>query len=667
MRIGLFSDTYLPEINGVATSVHTLRTVLEKNGHEVFVVTTKVGGKRTSEWDEDHHVLRLHGIELKFLYGYVLTTPFHYHAYDEVEALHLDLIHVHTEFGVGIFARICAYNLGIPMVSTYHTTYEEYTHYINPLGLQSVENVAKRTVSRLSKMYGDSSLEVIAPSQKTKDMLLGYNVKSTIHVVPTGLDLDRFNPEHTSKEKIAELRHSYGIQDDDFLLIYLGRIAPEKSIDFVINGMKHVADKGLKIKLLIVGGGPNEDDLKMQAEGLGLSGKVIFAGKKMRDEVPAFYHASDAFVSASLTETQGMTYIEAMASGLAVFARPDDVLNDLVVEGKTGFYFSSEEEMADKLESFMAMSDEVKQSIRQECFATAGRYDLSVFYKQVMEVYDAAFKSFRLYYLIDDIKTKDDGAVVTLVNSNKDKVVLNLSLDTYFNYGLRKGFYLCEDDITALKEEEKVYKGYMACVRRVSIKDRTTKEIYDYLTSKTECNIEQINLIVDKLTSHGYINDYRYAQDAFQGMSARLIGPQKIVRTLKKKGISNEVIENVTYSMDTGTEVANAILLANKLMDTIKDRSVQMKKRLLVQKMRLEGFSAEAIDIAMRSLNFADDEKKELDSLKKAAAKAAKRYEKKHQGTQLRNAVFRYCASLGYKTEDIYVVLDEMDWSETDE
>ncbi|MEG2330327.1 glycosyltransferase, partial [Anaerorhabdus sp.] len=125
MRIGLFSDTYLPEINGVASSVHTLRVQLEKNGHTVYVITTKT---ESNVEDDDPFVLRLSGIELKKLYGYVLTSPIHINAYNEIKEMQLDLVHAHTEFSVGIFARIVAKLQGLPLVSTYHTTYEDYTH-----------------------------------------------------------------------------------------------------------------------------------------------------------------------------------------------------------------------------------------------------------------------------------------------------------------------------------------------------------------------------------------------------------------------------------------------------------------------------------------------------------------------------------------------------------
>ena len=144
MRIGLFSDTYTPDINGVVSSIVTLQKELEKRGHEVFVITNH---KALLSTQREGNVLRLPGLELKWLYGYKLTTPYHFSAKDEIRKMNLDVIHVHTEFGVGMFARIVAKYLNIPVVSTYHTMYEDYTHYINRFAIDEVDVLSKKFVT----------------------------------------------------------------------------------------------------------------------------------------------------------------------------------------------------------------------------------------------------------------------------------------------------------------------------------------------------------------------------------------------------------------------------------------------------------------------------------------------------------------------------------------
>ena len=160
MRIGMFTDAYTPDINGVVSSIVTLKTALEKAGHEVFVVTTKSSASKDIV---DDHVLRLAGIELDSFYGYVLTSPIHLSALEKIRKMNLDVIHVHTEFGVGIFARVVSNVLSIPLVSTYHTMYEDYTHYVNIFNLKSVDKVAKRAVYSLSKLYGEKCTALICP------------------------------------------------------------------------------------------------------------------------------------------------------------------------------------------------------------------------------------------------------------------------------------------------------------------------------------------------------------------------------------------------------------------------------------------------------------------------------------------------------------------------
>ena len=195
---------------------------------------------------------------------------------------------------------------------------------------------AKNIVGKLSRLYGDSSTEVIAPSEKTRQMLLRYKIKRNIYVVPTGLDIKRFNPKNTTDKQIEEIRNKYDIAADDKLILFVGRVAKEKSIDIIIDAFKILHDKTSKIKLLVVGAGPDLDGLKAMASRYGINDTVKFAGRVENNIIEHYYHSAQAFVSASLTETQGMTYVEALASGLMVFARYDNVLDDLVIPEKTG-------------------------------------------------------------------------------------------------------------------------------------------------------------------------------------------------------------------------------------------------------------------------------------------------------------------------------------------
>ncbi|MCI5773967.1 MAG: RecX family transcriptional regulator [Erysipelotrichaceae bacterium] len=662
MRIGIFSDTYLPEINGVASSSATLAKELAKHGHDVYVVTTKIGHGKC-EWEGN--ILRLGGIELKFLYGYSMTSFFHLDAYEEIKKLHLDLIHVQTEFGVGIFARICARQLNIPLVSTYHTTYEDYTHYVNLINSKTVDKAAKNIVGKLSRLYGDSSTEVIAPSEKTRQMLLRYKIKRNIYVVPTGLDIKRFNPKNTTAQTINAIREQFDIASDDKLIIFVGRIAKEKSIDIVIEAFNQLHDKTKKVKLLIVGGGPDLEGLQEMVKRYGIEDTVKFAGKVENNIIEHYYHSAQAFVSASLTETQGMTYVEALASGLMVFARYDNVLDDLVVKGQTGYFFKDANDLANQLLAFDKMSKEELKHHEDACIKQTYHYDEDIFYENIIHVYEQAILSYRNLFEIERIKTRDEYVELILRNPSDEKVDLLISYDTYFNFGLRKNEKLTSEMVEKLEKETIQMKAYVACVKMIARKDRTTKEIYDYLTNETACDIEMINDIVDQLEERNYINDHVYTQNMVHNMKMTLQGEKKIIHNLKKKGIPYDMIVDIIDSSDPDEEYENALKWAQKLQKTINGKSVKMKQKAMYQKLLARGFDVEIINRIMDDLSFNQETKDEIDNLKNCATKARRRYEKKAKDeSSLRNSIFKYCIAQGYQTEDVYTVLDEMEWDD---
>lgn len=660
MRIGLFTDTYLPDINGVVSSIYTLQLELEKNGHEVFVVTTHPG---LLQIQREGNILRLPGLELKQLYGYVLTSPIHFAVLKDVREMKLDIIHAHTEFGIGIFARILAKMLSIPLVSTYHTTYEDYTHYINFFGLESIDKVAKKAVGSLSKLYGETSTELIAPSHKTKEMLQGYGIKKNIHVIPTGLDLQRFDCHLTSDETREALRKECSSNPDESLIVFVGRIAKEKSIDLVINGIACAHRQGLPCHLVIVGDGPEREALEQKVIELNMQDYIYFAGKRPSQQIPTLYHCADAFVSASLTETQGMTYIEALASQLPVFARPDEVLEDLVIEGKTGFLFETPEQFAEKIQEFLALTQQQKMDMAILAKKQVEVYDSRIFYLKVLEVYQNAIVHFKDMYQIVAIKPKDDYVELKLSSQSED-IKLLVTLETYFNRGMRKNSMLSSDELDELIQQEGQVKAYESCLRKITTKDRTRKEIYDWLTQTTDLGIADINEIVEKLEERDLINDYKYAKGQVFNMKMLLQGKNKIIRNLRKKGIPIELIEEVFDQEDEESEFKNALKWAEKVQPTIKEKSIKMKKNLMKSKLIAQGYSLDVISEVMENLSFSEDERLEQESLRKIVYKATKRYRIKYQGTKLRNAVFRYCSAQGFDAEDIYLVLSEMEWTE---
>ena len=649
MRIGLFTDTYTPDINGVVSSIVTLQRELEKNGHDVYVITNH----KAMTMKKEGNVLRLPGLELKWLYGYKLSTPYHFSARDEIKNMHLDVIHVHTEFGVGMFGRIVAKYLNIPVVTTYHTMYEDYTHYVNRFEIDEVDKVTKKVVSTFSRSISDSAQAVISPSEKTKETLLKYGVKTPIYVIPTGLNFDKFHPDNIDPQQVQAIREQYGIHEDERLIVFVGRIAQEKSIEIPIEGFRYVKDP--KIKLMIVGGGPQLEELQEMVKRYHLEKQVIFTDKKLPEEVPAYYACADCFVSASLTETQGMTYIEALACGLPVFARYDDVLKDLVIEEDSG------QEFAEKLTDFMHRSVEERKAFSKRALEKIVKYDSKVFYSKVLSVYYQAINDFEDAYEVIKIKTLDDYVRIYVQNDKEDQPQkLLIDLDDYFTYKIRLHTMLDRYTVAHFQKKEIVLEAYRGAIRKLRMRDYTRKEMGTWLHRQPGLSVEDVESILSELEEKGYINDALYMQQKIEKMQFSLSGKGNIRRTLINKGLPAEDVDQALSMLDDEEERLRALKMAEKLMATIKDKSRKMKKQTIVQKLISLGFDSDIARSTSERLNF--EEEDDSEALNKTIAKAIRSNSRKLSGQPLKNKVLVYCMQKGFLHEDIMNRLNEMEW-----
>ncbi len=660
MRIGLFSDTYLPDVNGVVTSVELLRKKLCELGHEVFVICTYKGLLKV---EKEGNIIRLPGIEAKKLYGYALTSPLHPLMMDEIKDLELDIIHLHTEFGVGIFGQMCAESLHIPLVRTYHTTYEDYTHYINFLHSDSFDKLAKKIVINWTKYLGRHCLRMIVPSKKTYDLLVSsYGLKVPIDIIPTGIELDRFDPKDKDDAECQKVKDSCKVGPKEKLLLYVGRVAQEKSIDLLIRTMSLAKD--LKVKLLIVGGGPDLENLKDLVNQSGLQDKVYFAGKVPFVEVPQYYHACDAFISASTSETQGMTYVEAMSSARIIFARRDECVKELLYEGENGFYFDNEQELYAKIKSFLALDEKKTNAMEEKSLSIAREFDAGVFAERVYSVYTKAMNAFHDYYLLKDVRLYNDYVKLKLENGFKEKEDLIVSLDSFLNEGLRKGMQLQSSTYDRLKMKETSILAYVDCLKALARKDYTIKQMYDHIQKKYDkIEIEDVNAVIERLLKQGLLNDEAYARSKIESFETKLFSYKHIFNSLRKDGVPIEIITKV-LAQDEDRELKKAYKLALKYQNNYRQRSLKMQIVMLKRKLYEEGFTNEVIEMAIKDLDFSEASFNEIENLRREAKKAKERYSKKLEGTQLRNRVYHYLASKGYSSDNIYTILNEMRWKD---
>lgn len=385
MRIGLFTDTYSPHINGVATSILMLEHALRKIGHDVYVVT--VNNDILSYDFGDSNVIRIPGIPTG-IYDYRLSGIYPIKAINKIKKWNLDIIHSHTEFGIGTFARIIARQLDIPIVHTYHTMYEDYVHYITK---GHFDATSKKIVEYFTKFYCDKTVtELIVPTFKTYNLFKNkYKYDRNIHIIPTGIEIERFYKENIDIKKVLEIKNKYGINKDDFIILFVGRIAQEKSIDFLIENQSYLVRKNKKCKLMIVGSGPDLDSLKKKAKRLGKN--VIFTGKVPWNDVPVYYNLANVFSTASHTETQGLTVIEAMASSLAVVALNDESFNTVIKDDYDGYLFNDKKQYRSKIENLMKDREKCLL-IGQNAYQTALKYSNENYAKSVIKVYELALK-----------------------------------------------------------------------------------------------------------------------------------------------------------------------------------------------------------------------------------------------------------------------------------
>lgn len=393
MRIGLFTDTYPPFINGVSTSVNMLKNALEKKGHEVFVVT--VNPENMKFENENDKVLRIPGIPIG-IYDYRLSGIYPIKAVNIIKKWKLDVIHSHTEFGIGTFARIIAKQLNIPLVHTYHTMYEDYIHYITK---GYFDKSSKKIVEHLTLFYCDkTATELIVPTKKTYNLFKEkYKVDKNVHIVPTGIEVERFFKENVDENQVEKLKQKLGFQKDDFILLFVGRLAEEKNIVYLIEAVRDIVRKGKenkKIKFLIIGDGPDIEEYKKLVKKYKMEENICFYGRVPWEEIPTYYQLADLFLTASKSETQGLTVIEAMAASIAPVAIDDEAFNSVIVDDLNGKLFRTKKELREIIVN-LKNNKEKLQKLQKQARINSENYSSKFFAESILHVYEYALKSYQ--------------------------------------------------------------------------------------------------------------------------------------------------------------------------------------------------------------------------------------------------------------------------------
>lgn len=363
MNIAIFTDTYLPNTNGVAASAFTLTEELKGMGHSVYVFT---GSKeKMDEWHlrgwtnwfqsypsdflysrtsekkrDDRTVHRIPSVPLSFLKPYRAATPISFHTFRLMKKLDIDIIHTQTEFMLGFLGMSMSTVFRLPVIHTYHTMYEDYTHYISKRGALGPE-----FAKTYSRSFCNMADVIIVPTGKTEEALKKYGVKKEIYTIPTGINLRPFSRQAYLEEDIQALKKELNIDPKWKIILSLGRVAKEKSIDQLIRHMPEIKKVRSDARLVVVGDGPELENLKLLAEELKVSDWIIFVGRVPYEKIGKYYQLGDVFVCCSTSETQGLTYYEAMAAGVPLIVRNDACIHGILKHGINAFLYEDETEL----------------------------------------------------------------------------------------------------------------------------------------------------------------------------------------------------------------------------------------------------------------------------------------------------------------------------------
>jgi 1,2-diacylglycerol 3-alpha-glucosyltransferase len=340
LNVGFFTDTFTPQINGVVTSIQNFQKELERQGHKVYIFAP------APELPDDKiDVFRFSSVKFIFQPEMRFAVPYSWQIDKRINSLNLDLVHAHTPFSLGFFAKYVSKDRQIPFVQTFHTLYPEYLHYI--LGLVGKTLIVQYGAKGMIKFLYNRSNFIIAPSLKIKEYLEKCGVKKPIEIISTGIDLKKFK---NIDKKI--FKQQYKINPQDKILLSIGRLGQEKNLDFLLYALSKI--KNNKIKLLIIGDGPEKANLIKLAKKLNVNKKIIFLGYINREKIPFALAASNVFVFTSKTETQGLVLLEAAASSKPIVAIRDAAIEKFVKNGVNGFISDLKPEIfAQKIEKIL--------------------------------------------------------------------------------------------------------------------------------------------------------------------------------------------------------------------------------------------------------------------------------------------------------------------------
>lgn len=392
MHIAFFTNYYHPVVNGVVRSVASFREVLMRQGHNVFVFAQA----DSSYTDTEPFIFRYPSLPLPLPGDISAALPVSAFVDQLLPSLKLDVIHTHHPILLGQVAARRAEEMGLPLVFTFHTQYWEYTHYV-PFSMEAVQEFLKNRIHKWLQEYMHKCQHIIIPSESIREFLVNqYGLHERYTVIPTGTNIEPF-----LRADGKALRQEKGWQDDT-VLISVGRLAPEKNWDTLIHAFAKVCAARPMLRLLLIGDGPARPGLEQLAAELGITDQITFTGSLPFEEIPRYLKAADLFCFASVTETQGLVTIEAMAASLPIVAVDGPGTRDIMENGKQGLLVENDvDALARGIQKLLSEQVKMKRFSHQ-ALKKARTFEVNELGKRLVTVYEQA------------IQDKKDNQYVTL-------------------------------------------------------------------------------------------------------------------------------------------------------------------------------------------------------------------------------------------------------------
>lgn len=383
MKIGVITDTYYPQLNGVTVSVDNFVRGLRALGHEVYVFAPLIKNYK----DTDKNIFRIPSFKVISSEPEVLVPlPVPRQSYGQIFRINFDLIHAHGNGAFSFFGCQVAKLRGIPFILTFHTVHTKYTHYF-----LNGKVIRPKMVALGLRMFADICDGIITPSEKMKDELTTWGTKKEIKVIPNFIDFTRFQ-----KSKKGYLRKRFSIPKTHKILLTVGRLGKEKNFPFLVDMFKKLQSQEKNTHFVIVGQGGELGNLKRLASKLGLSKKIHFTKKAEAELMPDIYKDADIFVFASTTETQGVCVLEAAASGLPIVVVKDAAFSNLVIDGKTGFSVSADQEIFAQKVIQLLKDNNLRRRFGSQAKEIARKnFESKYLTKQLLEYYKKVLSTYR--------------------------------------------------------------------------------------------------------------------------------------------------------------------------------------------------------------------------------------------------------------------------------